>query len=170
MRIRAYNIILRFNTSMLHMQDFGGLDGICSFSDLAQPMAARLCAALGYPGNTVEAVAKARNKDLTRQALKEAGIPTPGHMLISSPDQLEEAASIVGFPAVLKPVGGSESIGVVRVDTHDDLRAGYDKIQDTMNNTCYKDGCLSTMDDEEDTVGNVCCFGGRWRFCSVCTA
>lgn len=118
-------------------------------------MAARLCAALGYPGNTVDAVAKARNKDLTRQALRDAGIPTPGHMLITSPEQLETAAQVVGFPAVLKPVGGSESIGVVRVDSVDDLRAGYDKIQATMDNTCYKDGCLSTMDDEEETVGNV---------------
>lgn len=131
------------------------MDGICSFSDLAQPLTARLCDALGYPGNSVESVAKARNKDLTRQALRDAGIPTPGHMLISSPEQLETAADVVGFPAVLKPVGGSESIGVVRVDGVDDLRAGYDKIQATMNNTCYKDGCLSTMDDEEETVGNV---------------
>lgn len=49
------------------------MHGICSFSDLAQPLVARLCAQLGYPANSVEAVACARNKDLTRLALTVGG-------------------------------------------------------------------------------------------------
>lgn len=148
-----------------HPQEFGAVHGICSFSDLAQPLVARLCAQLGYPANSVEAVACARNKDLTRQALQAAGVPTPLHMLIQQPGQLAEAARVVGFPSVLKPVGGSESIGVVRVDSEEGLADSYEKLQALMRATAYKDGSLSTFDDETDAEGSVsfskeACFSG----------
>ena len=136
------------------------MHGICSFSDLAQPLVARLCAQLGYPANSVEAVACARNKDLTRQALAAAGLPTPAHMLIQQPGQLAEAAATVGFPSVLKPVGGSESIGVVRVDSEEQLGESYAQLQALMRATAYKDGSLSTFDDEDQAQGSVSGGGG----------
>ncbi|PSC71326.1 ATP-grasp domain containing 1 [Micractinium conductrix] len=137
------------------VKEFGAVHGICSFSDLAQPLVARLCAQLGYPANSVEAVACARNKDLTRLALTAAGVPTPSHMLIQSPSQLEEAAKLVGFPSVLKPVGGSESIGVVRVDNEAQLAECYEQLQAIMRATAYKDGSLSTFEDESDAKGSA---------------
>lgn len=137
------------------VEEYGAVHGICSFSDLAQPLVARLCERLGYPANTVEAVAVARNKDLTRLALKEAGLPTPDHMLITRPEQLPEAAARVGFPAVLKPVGGSESIGVVRVDNTEQLMDCYHQLQSILSKTAYKDGSFSTYEEESDTEGNA---------------
>jgi len=87
--------------------------------------------------------------------LQDAGVPTPLHMLIHSPGQLAEAAQVVGFPAVLKPVGGSESIGVVRVDDEQQLADCYEQLQATMRATAYKDGSLSTFEDESDAEGSV---------------
>lgn len=43
------------------------MHGICSFSDLAQPLVSRLCERLGYPANSIRSITCARNKDLTRQ-------------------------------------------------------------------------------------------------------
>lgn len=149
------------------------MHGICSFSDLAQPLVARLCAQLGYPANSVEAVACARNKDLTRLALAAAGVPTPAHMLITAPGQLGDAAAAVGFPSVLKPVGGSESIGVVRVDSPEQLAESYEKLQALLRATAYKDGSLSTFEDETDTEGSVsagllCCVLCLCCACAAC--
>lgn len=137
------------------VEEYGAVHGICSFSDLAQPLVARLCAQLGYPANSVESVNCARNKDLTRQALQDAGVPTPSHMLITSPVQLADAATHVGFPSVLKPVGGSESIGVVRVDNETQLAECYEQLQAMMRATAYKDGSLSTFDEESDAEGSA---------------
>ncbi|KAI8465404.1 MAG: glutathione synthetase ATP-binding domain-like protein [Monoraphidium minutum] len=136
-------------------EEHGAVHGIVSFSDLAQPLVARLCERLGYPANSVAAVATARNKDLTRHALAEAGLPTPGHAMVRGPEDLKPAAAAVGFPSVLKPVGGSESIGVVRVDSVEDMMGRYSELQAILRATAYKDGNLSTFDDESDAEGNA---------------
>ncbi len=90
-----------------------------------------------------------------RARVQDAGVPTPLHMLIQRPGQLKEAAETVGFPSVLKPIGGSESIGVVRVDDEAQLADCYEQLQATMRATAYKDGSLSTFDDETDAEGSV---------------
>ncbi len=33
----------------------------------------------------------------------------------------------MGFPAVIKPIHGAASLGVLRVDSRDELTAAYDK-------------------------------------------
>ncbi len=52
----------------------------------------------------------------TREALQKAGLPSPRHFLIRAPADIPGAAQHVGFPAVIKPISGAASIGVVRVD------------------------------------------------------
>lgn len=74
---------------------------------------------------------------------------------MTRPDQLAEAAAKVGFPSVLKPVGGSESIGVVRVNDEQQLADCYEQLQSILRATAYKDGSLCTYDDESDTEGCV---------------
>lgn len=39
-----------------------------------------------------------------------------------------QAASHVGFPAVIKPIHGAASLGVLRVDSKESLSAAYDKV------------------------------------------
>jgi carnosine synthase len=53
--------------------------------------------------------------------MSEAGLPTPANFLIKEESQLEEAAKVVGFPAVLKPIHGAASLGVIRCDNYDDF-------------------------------------------------
>ena len=43
-------------------------------------------------------------------------------------DQLAEAAAKVGFPAVIKPISGAGSMGVVRVDDMEQLERCYNKV------------------------------------------
>jgi biotin carboxylase len=38
-----------------------------------------------------------------------------------------KAGAHVGFPAVIKPVSGAASIGVIRVNNQEELQAAYEK-------------------------------------------
>lgn len=96
-------------------------DGVLSFWEVSVPVAARLAAALGLPGNPVEAVDTARSKLRTRVASAGAGLPTPAARSVASLDELYAAASEVGFPAVVKPEFGAGAIGAVRVDSFESL-------------------------------------------------
>ena len=42
------------------LQEFGELDGVCTFCEMAVPLVARLAEKLGLPGNTPAAVDAAR--------------------------------------------------------------------------------------------------------------
>ena len=103
----------------------GDLDAVTTFCELAVPLVARLTERLGLPGNTVEAVDTARNKYAARAAMSAAKLPTPKNFLIEAGEQLDEAAEHVGFPAVIKPISGAASIGVVRVDDKEQLKQKY---------------------------------------------
>ena len=61
----------------------------------------------------------------TRHLMEAAGLPTPRHFKITSAADLEPAAHHVGFPAVIKPVSGAASIGVIRVNDQADLEAAF---------------------------------------------
>jgi glutathione synthase/RimK-type ligase-like ATP-grasp enzyme len=58
---------------------------------------------------------------VTRKVMAAAGLPTPANMLIHGPEDLAAAAEHVGFPAVIKPISGGASLGVVRVDSLGEL-------------------------------------------------
>ena len=116
-------------------KEIGGIDGICTFWEVAVPLVARLTESLGLPGNSSAAVDTARDKFQTRQRLQEANLPTPSSAMIYSKDDLAQAAATVGFPAVLKPINGAASIGVVKVVSKDELEAVYNNVIKILN-TC----------------------------------
>ena len=89
--------------------------GVCTFCELSVPIAARLAEALGLPGPSSKAIDVARDKHSTRSAMAQAGLPSPACAKIRCAAELEAAAAAVGFPAVLKPLSGAASLGVVKV-------------------------------------------------------
>lgn len=102
--------------------------GVCTFFEIAVPLATRLAHALGLPANPIEAVENARDKHATRRISAAAGLPTPRHASIESAADLADAAEAVGFPAVIKPIGMFQSMGVLRVDSAEELGAAYAKV------------------------------------------
>jgi len=100
-------------------------DGVLTFWEECPPIAARVAAALGLPGNPVEAVDAARSKLRTREASEHAGLPTPRAQRVQSVDQLYAAAADIGFPAVVKPEFGHSQVGCVRVDAYESLPDVY---------------------------------------------
>jgi biotin carboxylase len=132
-------------------ESLGRLDAILSFCELTQTLVARLAAHFKVPGNPVEAVLAARDKYKSREALQNAGLPSPKFFIIRDPEHCEDAAAHVGFPAVIKPIFGVASIGVVRVDDLPDLKQRVNEVRDQMLHARVINGALfeGTEDDPE---------------------
>lgn len=60
--------------------------------------------------------------------MEAAGLPTPKHFKITSPEEVSKAGAHVGFPAVIKPISGAASIGVIRVNNEVELEAAYKRL------------------------------------------
>jgi carnosine synthase len=110
-------------------------DGILTFWEECPPIAARAAAALGLPGNPVEAVDAARSKLRTREASERAGLPTPRAQRVQSVDQLYAAAADIGFPAVVKPEFGHSQVGCIRVDEFESLPEIYWLVRKELEST-----------------------------------
>ena len=100
-------------------------DAVLTFWETCPPVAARVAATLGLPGNPVEAVDVARSKLRTREASERAGLPTPKSRRVQSLDELFADAAEIGFPAVVKPEFGHSQVGCVRVDSFESLPDVY---------------------------------------------
>lgn len=125
----------------------GSACAITTFVELACPLAARLCEIFGLPGFRPESVDLARDKHRTRAALRAANLPTPRNALIHDAGEIIEAARIVGFPAVLKPVSGAASLGVKKVTTLRELEASYREVADELCSLVVSSGALVKATD-----------------------
>jgi biotin carboxylase len=74
--------------------------------------AASVSQALGLPGNPPETIAACRDKNATRVALAEAGVPQPLSIGVRDLEEALEAAEKIGYPVVVKPRGLAGSMGV----------------------------------------------------------
>merc|ERR1719446_1927107 len=130
----------------------------------------------------------ARNKHATRAALKAAGLPTPANTLITSEAEIETAAATVGFPAVLKPVSGAASLGVMKVLSMEDLKKSFKETTDELRTLVVSSGALvkadgnngvdatnaidmtmlleQYLDGPEVDIDVVMC-NGEWRYAAV---
>ena len=134
-------------------RDLGDVDGVATFCELAVPLVARLAERLGLPGNTPASVDAARDKSATRNLLRDAGLPNPRSFLVEDGAQLAEAGAHVGFPAVIKPIHGAASIGVVRVNDQAALEAAYARVQREMASATIVAGALLQGDAGVDDAG-----------------
>ena len=98
----------------LHARD--PFAGVLSFSESGVIIASLVAAHLGLPGNPPAAALRARNKYLMRQALAQAGLASPPFHLVRSAAQIHALLRQAGQPLVLKPISGSSSYGVTRLE------------------------------------------------------
>jgi biotin carboxylase len=86
--------------------------GITSSSEYFIATAAALAARFGLAGPDAASVRAARDKSRQREVLAAGGVPTPAFRVAASAASAADAAREIGVPVVVKPVGGSGSVGV----------------------------------------------------------
>jgi biotin carboxylase len=99
--------------------------GTFTYDETLVMATAHIAATLGLPGPGVDGADRCRNKHRCRQALTEAGLPQPRFALAATVAEARHAATMIGYPLVVKPRGMGASIGVVRVDTPTALDAAF---------------------------------------------
>lgn len=90
-------------------------DAVIAIDDQGVGIAALATTQLGLLGNPPDAVAATRDKLLMRRLLEAADVAQPAYAA-ALPGQAAGAASVVGFPVVVKPTGLAASRGVIRAD------------------------------------------------------
>lgn len=117
---------VRDKKSVLRIAREQKVDGILSIaSDICLETVASVNEILCLPGISPERLLPTINKGVMRKILSACGLPGPRYFIIESEALLQEAAFIVTFPAVVKPVDSAGSRGVSFVETMDDLAIAY---------------------------------------------
>lgn len=112
------------------------VDGVLAVGDRPTVVAALTAAALGLPGNPVEAVRAAGNKLRARERFAAAGLPTPWFTEASTAMDPAMTASDVPYPCVLKPLVLSGSRGVIRANDEAAFVRAFERIARLL---CAKD-------------------------------
>ena len=86
--------------------------GVTSSSEYFVATAAAVAARFGLAGPDASCIEAARDKAYQRAVLSAGGLPVPPFRVVRSAAEAVSAARETGVPVVVKPVGGSGSIGV----------------------------------------------------------
>lgn len=118
-------------------------------------LAAKLRAALGVPGMTVEETVPFRDKEEMKRALDRHGIRTPRHRRASTASEVREGAEAIGYPLIVKPIAGAGSLDTHRLDGPGDL----DRVL-ALTGHVPEVSVEEFIDGEEFTFDTICS-GGR---------
>ncbi|MFG2703171.1 ATP-grasp domain-containing protein [Streptomyces sp. NPDC048386] len=102
------------------------LAGVFTWTEWYLVPVARLARQLGLPTTAPEVMQTCRNKATARNLFARHGVPSAASLSVRNVQEAWAAAERIGYPVVLKPAAHAGSIGVIRVDHHDQLPAAYD--------------------------------------------
>ncbi len=105
------------------------IDGVLVVGDRPTVIAAHVTQGLGLPGHPPSAVAIARNKRLTRERLRAAGLPVPWFVPSRIDVEPESLLPSLQFPCVVKPVSLSASRGVMRADDDRQFLEAFERLR-----------------------------------------
>ncbi len=105
------------------------IDGVFTFWEESVLLTSKLVDRFNFIGIPYTVAKKARNKFNFREFCEENGIRAPRHRLISKKEDLLTIEKYLEFPVVIKPVYGSYSAFVIKVENKEDLLEAYDYIK-----------------------------------------
>src|SRR5580704_17012933 len=115
------------------LADRGPFDGILAVGDGPAYVAAQAAEYLGLRFHSADSAAAAKNKYLTRQRFREAGLPVPEFALAPLDSGPAAAAARTSYPCVLKPLDLSASRGVIRANTAAEFVQAFERIGRILN-------------------------------------
>ena len=104
------------------------LDGVLAAAD-APVTAANVAARLRLPGLPAHVAELMGDRLMTKHAFASAGVPTPWHAEIFTPQELQRAVIARGRDLVLKPVEKLDPATVIRLAKVDDPAAAFQQVR-----------------------------------------
>jgi len=105
------------------------VSGVLVVGDRPTVLAAHLTRQFGLPGHPPEAAAAARDKRVSRDRLKAAGLPVPDYLVVPATIDPSTLLPGVTYPVVLKPTVLSGSRGVIRADDALSFVTAFDRVR-----------------------------------------
>jgi len=128
----ALQILLRANEE-------SPFSGVIATDDASVELASRIAQALDLPHNPPHAARLSRRKDLSRQALSQAGVSIPAFRLVDLDAALDGQLDGFSYPCVVKPLAMSASRGVIRADDPATAETACRRVQDMLWEEAGKD-------------------------------
>jgi biotin carboxylase len=124
-------------------------------------LAAKLRAALGVKGLSVDDAIAFRNKDIMKARVSAAGIRTPKHRGATSAAEVRKAAEEIGYPLIIKPIDGAGSMDTFRVDDAKELESAIKRMPhiDHVN--------IEEFIEAEEFTFDTVCVDGKMQFFNV---
>ena len=104
------------------------VDAVVAVGDQPTPTAARIAQALGLPGHPPLSADICRDKYLSRECLRKAGLNVPAFQRLARSSAPRQFASTLSFPCVLKPLALSGSRGVIRANDPGEFARAFERI------------------------------------------
>lgn len=105
------------------------IHGVVTFEEEDVELVAEAARQFNLIGNSLKTARLVRDKYALRQKLAEFQVPEPRFSLITNQVELTQAIKQIGFPAVIKPVGGTSGFFVVRVNNEEEAREVFDYVK-----------------------------------------
>ncbi len=140
-------------------------------SEFGVPLATRLAADLGLPGNPVDRIPAMTEKDAMQRALREYGIRSINGMVVGSEEEAVSFFRSLGKgEIVVKPARGAGSQGVFLCESEEEMLAAVRRHFDQAEEMGIKDHRIllqERINGTEYVVNTVSC-NGKHRVVSVC--
>lgn len=144
----------------------GSLEQIVTAQETLLTPVAQACESLGLRGMSVSTVRRALDKLCLKRTLEQAGIKTARDQLITSNSDARRFADEVGFPIVLKPLGGSGGLATWCIRSAEQLEIALRLMQASPERAVLaedylrgKELCIDTITVEnEPRFYSVCCY------------
>lgn len=116
--------------------------GVVATDDTTVELGSRIAQALELPHNEPQAARISRYKDLSRQALADAGVPVPEFRIVDLCGDVAGQCADIRFPCVVKPLSLSASRGVIRADDRQQLLSACARVEAIVTSEDISDAWL----------------------------
>lgn len=142
----------------------GDLDRIVTTQEPLLDSVAQAGEALGLQGMSQLVVRRVIDKSSLKRTLERAGINTARDRVLTSGEEASRFVAEVGFPIVLKPVGGSGGLATWRIRNDEQLELALKLMQPSSTNACLAEEYLRGREVCIDTIT----IDNEPRFYSIC--
>jgi biotin carboxylase len=109
------------------------VDAILCQEESCIETAAEIAELLGVRYTSLRGIKNARNKARARELLAQAGLSSAKYALVHNVEEARLRVREIGFPVIVKPVSGLDSILASAANTPDELEAAVNSLQDGVN-------------------------------------
>lgn len=149
------------------------LDGAVTFLEDDVLLTAKIIDRYRLPGISYKVASRIRNKRILRDFCADNNLPTVKYKELKSHRDLEEAASLLSFPLVVKPAFGAASAFVMKVRDKEEFKESYEYIKKNISpkvESALSDGLEVFAEeyiDGDEVDLDILVQNGKIKFCAI---